>query len=123
MASSRSSALPWGIPSTTSIRTTSASSLAAIQCAAVAPTLPAPTILTFLRMKISPWGSVPKIGSALHIPDDARREFARSDLRSSGSLALKVVSHKLLLNGLLHRIFNQLCCFLPADEIQQHHAG
>src|SRR5579863_6495186 len=50
MASSRSSALPCGTPSTTSINTTSASSLEAIQWAAVAPTLPAPTIETFLRM-------------------------------------------------------------------------
>jgi hypothetical protein len=52
MASSRSSALPWGMPSAMSMRTTSASSLAAIQCAAVAPTLPAPTILTFFRMML-----------------------------------------------------------------------
>src|ERR1700738_2339061 len=52
MASSRSSALPWGTPSTTSIKTTSANSFDAIQCAAVAPTLPAPTMLTFFRIRI-----------------------------------------------------------------------
>ncbi len=76
----------------------------------------------FLTHEISPWRSIPKIGSALHVSDDARREFARSDLGSAGSLALKVVGHKLLLNGLLHRIFNQLGCLFPTDEIQQHDA-
>src|SRR5438270_6434827 len=50
IASSRSSPLPWGTPSTMSMRTTSASSLEAIQCAAVAPTLPEPTMETFFRM-------------------------------------------------------------------------
>src|SRR5260370_37277627 len=50
MASSRSSPLPCGTPSIMSMSTTSASSLAAIQWAAVAPTLPEPTIVTFLRM-------------------------------------------------------------------------
>ena len=50
MASSRSRPLPWGTPSMMSISTTSASSAAAIQCAAVAPTLPEPTTVTFLRM-------------------------------------------------------------------------
>src|ERR1700689_3566654 len=38
------------MPSTTSINTTSANSFDAIQCAAVAPTLPAPTMLTFFCM-------------------------------------------------------------------------
>src|SRR5258708_13083369 len=50
MASSRSSPLPCGTPSMMSMRTTSASSLEAIQWAAVAPTLPEPTMVTFLRM-------------------------------------------------------------------------
>src|ERR1700746_917852 len=50
MAAGRSSPLPWGTPSMMSMRTTSASSLEAIQWAAVAPTLPEPTMLTFLRM-------------------------------------------------------------------------
>src|SRR5580700_10415311 len=50
MASSRSSPLPCGTPSMISIRTTSANSLAAIQCAAVAPTFPEPTTVTFLRI-------------------------------------------------------------------------
>src|SRR5207248_2612920 len=54
MASSRSRAFPCGTPSIMSISTTSASSLEAIQCAAVAPTLPAPTIETFLRICRAP---------------------------------------------------------------------
>ena len=45
-----SSPLPCGSPSTTSTMTTSASSRSAIRWARVAPTLPAPTIVTFLRM-------------------------------------------------------------------------
>src|SRR5579875_24677 len=48
-----SSPLPWGTPSTTSTSTTSASSLAAIFCAVLAPTLPAPTTVTFLRIALS----------------------------------------------------------------------
>src|SRR5690606_17000760 len=46
-ASIRSRALPWGTPSTMSMRTMSPSSLAAAQWAAVAPTLPAPTMVIF----------------------------------------------------------------------------
>src|SRR6185312_11482615 len=48
--SRRSSPLPCGIPSTRSTRTTSASSLFAIRSAQLAPTLPAPTTVTLLRM-------------------------------------------------------------------------
>src|SRR5882757_2991047 len=50
IACSRSSAFPCGTPSTTSSNTTSASSLAAIQCPAVAPTFPEPTTVTFFRL-------------------------------------------------------------------------
>src|SRR3984885_11603205 len=53
MASSRSRPLPCGTPSMMSIRTTSASSFEAIQWAAVAPTFPEPTMVTFLRMNQS----------------------------------------------------------------------
>src|SRR5262252_2709740 len=52
MASSRSRPLPCGTPSIMSMRTTSPSSFEAIQCAAVAPTFPEPTIVTFLRIEI-----------------------------------------------------------------------
>src|SRR5258705_664524 len=50
IACSRSSAFPCGTPSITSSKTTSANSFAAIQCAAVAPTLPEPTTVTFFRI-------------------------------------------------------------------------
>src|SRR5271165_3585587 len=53
MASSKSSPLPCGTPSIMSMRTTSHNSLAAIQCAAVAPTFPDPTTVTFLRINPS----------------------------------------------------------------------
>src|SRR5262245_23058171 len=46
-----SRALPWGTPSMMSIRATSAISFSTMRCAAVAPTLPAPTTVTlcFIR--------------------------------------------------------------------------
>src|SRR5689334_21879336 len=50
MDSSKSRPLPWGTPSMMSMRTTSPNSAAAIQCAAVAPTFPDPTTVTFLRI-------------------------------------------------------------------------
>src|ERR1700728_3411175 len=50
--SSISSPLPCGTPSTTSTRTTSANSFAAIFWAVLAPTLPAPTTVTFLRITL-----------------------------------------------------------------------
>src|SRR5262245_10769849 len=43
--------LPWGMPSMMSMRTTSPSSRSARRWASVAPTLPAPTTVTFLFMK------------------------------------------------------------------------
>src|SRR5262245_20689946 len=50
-----SRAFPCGTPWTISTSTTSASSLSAIRCAAVAPTLPAPSTVTFrLAMNFSP---------------------------------------------------------------------
>ena len=52
-ASARSNPLPCGTPSTISTSTTSPSSFDASQCAAVAPTLPAPTTVIFFRAPIS----------------------------------------------------------------------
>src|SRR5437016_1767597 len=51
-ASSRSSALPWGMPSTTSTSTTSPSSFSTTYWATLAPTLPAPTAVIFARAVI-----------------------------------------------------------------------
>src|SRR6266436_9974745 len=109
MASSRSSALPWGTPSTTSIRTTSASSLAAIQCAAVAPTLPAPTMVTFFRISL-----------LTHVFDHSRGKFTRLRLGGSRHLPLKIVGYILLQNGFLERVLDQLSRFFPAQKIKQH---
>src|SRR3954467_9447048 len=57
--SNKSSAFPCGIPSTCGIstRTISPSSLEAAQCAAVAPTLPAPIMLIFARRMRVPFES------------------------------------------------------------------
>src|SRR3954465_2415199 len=49
----RSSVLPCGAPSTMSTTMTSASSLIAIPCATVAPTLPPPTTVTFVFIESS----------------------------------------------------------------------
>src|ERR1700744_3784207 len=116
MASSRSSALPWGMPSATSMRTTSASSFEAIQCAAVAPTFPAPTIVTFLRMSLL---SV----RLFHVLDHSRGELAGLHLGSALHLALLVIGDELLLDGLLHGRFDQLRGLTPAEKFEQHDAG
>src|ERR1039458_6123216 len=148
MACSRSSALPCGTPSMMSIRTTSASSLAAIQWAAVAPTFPAPTIETFLRISFlsshsghaydyfstiqTPCAasSVPfSAASALantrglcqHVLDDRRGEFARPQLGRALHQTLKVIGHAFLLDGLLHAVFHQFRGLHPANVLQHHH--
>src|SRR3989442_748462 len=56
--------LPWGIPSTMSMRTTSASSWSTRRWARVAPTLPAPTTVTFLFIETPPvCSSTPRCSS------------------------------------------------------------
>src|SRR5215469_262651 len=82
MASSRSRPLPWGTPSMMSMSTTSASSLDAIQWAAVAPTLPEPTILTFLRMDVLSGGDDDLMGkpTILNQPEDRRLACTRSSI-------------------------------------------
>src|ERR1700722_3400947 len=111
MASSRSRPLPWGTPSTTSISTTSANSLAAIQCAAVASTFPAPTLFTFFRIFL-----------LTHVLNHSGREFAGLRLGGSRHLPLKVVGYVFLLDGLLQRVLDQLGRFLPTQKLKQHHA-
>src|ERR1700743_3913695 len=91
-ASSRSRPLPWGTPSTTSISTISASSLAAIQCAAVAPTFPSPTMVTFFRISL-----------LSHVFDHSGGELAGLRLGRAWHLPLEIVGHIFLLNGLLER--------------------
>src|SRR5665213_1396347 len=122
MASIKSSALPCGTPSTTSTKTISASSLAAIQCAVVAPTLPAPTIDTFFRI-VLPYKLVIALGAnRIHVFDHARGEFAGADLGCTLHLPLEVIGDELLLDGPLQRRFDQPCCLAPSDKIEQHHA-
>src|SRR5277367_5472128 len=110
IASSRSSPLPCGTPSTTSISTTSASSFEAIQCAAVAPTFPAPTIVTFFRITLLHLQLSDRLRRSRlcrdgqpHVFDHSRCELTRLRLGRALHLPLKIVSHKLLLNGLLQR--------------------
>src|ERR1700679_3567485 len=92
-ASRRSSALPCGIPSATSIRPTSASSLAAIQCAAVAPTFPAPTMVTFLRMSLLSVFALRVAAGAcsLHVVDHSRGKLTGLHLGRALHLAFEVV--------------------------------
>src|ERR1700761_7322670 len=74
IACNRSSAFPCGTPSTTSSSTTSASSFAAIQCAAVAPTLPEPTIVTFFRI-FSPSRIAKSLISILESPQNPCAQY------------------------------------------------
>src|SRR5580658_5606649 len=111
MASSRSSPLPWGTPSTTSINTISANSLAAIQCAAVAPTFPAPTMLTFFLISL-----------LTHVLDDSGRELAGLCLGGPRHLSFKIVGYVLLPDGFLECVLNQLGRFGPAQEFKQHYS-
>src|SRR3990170_163208 len=66
-ASIISSALPWGMPSVISTSTTSASCASTIRCARVAPTLPAPTTVTFFLIyppphrRHSAWSRVQRV--------------------------------------------------------------
>src|ERR1700687_1674815 len=149
MASSRSKPLPCGTPSMISISTTSASSLAAIQWAAVAPTLPEPTIVTFLRMNgpflkslttkdtkatkeilrvpSCPWWLMPSVCSGqysrAHVFYDVIRELAGLDLGSAFHQPLKVVGNFFLLDGAFQSVLHQVCRFIPSQEAQHHHSG
>src|ERR1700704_1019595 len=106
-----------------SMSTTSASSLEAIQCAAVAPTFPEPTTVTFLRMKILSIGTEEIIDHGAHRERGGTRELFRCGgyrcahvlNNRTGKLAgcdfsrafhqpLEVVGHFLLLDGALQTL-------------------
>src|SRR5207248_7612374 len=136
MASSRSSPLPCGTPSMMSMRTTSQSSLAAIQCAAVAPTLPEPTTVTFFLINdplrrgqaVSTSTYAPSLrrggrATCVHVLNDVIGEFAGAYLRGAFHQPLKIIGNPFLLNGVLYGIFDQTRRFLPANEFKHHHAG
>src|SRR6476660_6308196 len=148
MASSKSRPLPWGTPSTMSINTTSASSLEAIQWAAVAPTFPEPTIVTFFRMNESSLESLSALGcqpsakskssiktrckvvpfaglhqySRSHVVDDMAGKLASLDLPGAFHQALEVVGHQFLVDRAFHAALDQVGCFVPAQEPKHHHA-
>src|SRR5579863_5835801 len=133
IASSRSRPFPWGTPSTMSIRTTSASSFEAIQWAAVAPTFPEPTIVTFLRMssfllrtifnhrghRVSDHqlliyvlvelsvGCAP-VCRGVHILDNAVGELAGLDLGRIFHEPFEVVGDFLLLDRAFHAVLDQV---------------
>src|SRR5262245_20513491 len=87
-ACARSSALPCGMPSTTSTSTTSPSSFSTAYCATEAPTLPAPTMVIFGRAAIRDvlsWlaargESVPTVENCSQQADFSMVEFAVHDL-------------------------------------------
>src|SRR5438309_2798229 len=101
------------MPSAISTSTTSASSLLAIQCAAVAPTFPAPMIETFLRMY--PF-------SCLHVRNDQIGEPAGADLGGAFHLALEIVGDCLVLDGERDSFFDELRGFRPSEILEHHHA-
>src|ERR1700691_5126299 len=109
-ASSKSRPFPWGTPSTTSTRTMSANSLAAIQWAEVAPTFPAPTMVTFFRIWL-----------LTHVLDHSRGKFARLRLGGSRHMPLKIVGDIFLQDGLLERVLDQLGRLAPAQKLKHHH--
>src|SRR3989304_1540916 len=110
----RSRALPWGMPSTMSTRTTSASSLAGIQWAQVAPTLPAPTMVTLLLRIMA--------GSS-HVIDDGAGELGALHLGRAGHLPGEVVGDALLLDGPGHAGGDPPGDVVPAQVLEHHHAG
>src|SRR6266545_3705800 len=110
----RSSALPCGIPSMMSTRTTSHSSLATSQWAQVAPTLPAPTTVTLYRRGIASFLS--------HVVDDGLAELARTDQPGALHLALEVVGHRLRRDGPLHPFIDERGRLVPA-HVLEHERG
>src|ERR1700735_2245083 len=131
IACSRSSAFPCGTPSITSSSTTSANSFAAIQCAAVAPTLPEPTTVTFFRIPSLPSKKLVsliirlhprKSAVDLHVFNHPRSKFARLSLRRALHSALEVICDELLRHRLLHRAFNQSRCLSPTQKVKKQYA-
>src|SRR2546427_5950795 len=106
-----------------SMSTTSASSLEAIQWAAVAPTFPDPTTVTFLRMDILslnnrkslPQGAQRTQGNPLlrrcryrcaHVFDYVAGKFAGFYFGRAFHQALEVVGHFLLLDSAFQRLLD-----------------
>src|SRR5215471_140927 len=97
----RSRALPWGMPSMTSTRTTSPSSRSTAYWATEAPTLPAPTTVILGRRLTTVSGSALPIGMCaplqlLHVLDDGGAELRALDLFGTLHESREVVRHHLL---------------------------
>src|SRR4051812_25462374 len=107
-----SSPLPWGIPSTMSMSTTSLTSRSAKRWARDAPTLPPPTIVTFRFMDPSS-----------EVLDDRGGELGRLQDRGPFHLTLEVVGDALLADGLLERLLDGVRGLPPAQVAQHHAAG
>src|SRR2546423_11841299 len=110
------------MPSSTSISTTSASSFEAIQWAAVAPTFPPPTIVTFLRMK-SFLLNGNFLAAVHHVVNKAVGKLAGFHFGSAGHEALEILSYFLLLNRGFQRSLDHARRFTPSQKIEHHHAG
>src|SRR5713101_7538768 len=116
----RSSALPMGIFSITSTRTRSASSCEASQCAVVWPTIPAPTIVTFGRPRIS---RLAPVAALRHIVDYGRRKLAGLHFPCAVHQARQIVGDNLLPKGLLHGFGDPPGRFVPPEVLEHHHPG
>src|SRR5438876_2522620 len=115
-ASSRSSALPWGMPSTTSTSTTSPSSFSTTYWATLAPTLPAPTTVIFAR-------AVSRFSSRLqgrHVLDDLAAELRALHFLGAFHEAGEVVGDDLRLDGLLESGHEAVGRIRPA-QVTEHH--
>src|SRR5579864_7884200 len=128
MASSRSRPLPCGMPSSTSMSTTLPSSFDATQWAAVAPTLPAPTIVIFFRIQVLSFSAFVRLDGRHpvvehHVVDDVVGKLAGADLGCARHLPLEVVGDQLIQNGGLHGIFDQARRLRPAQVVEHHHPG
>src|SRR5205807_6179547 len=116
-ASSRSSALPCGMPSMTWTSTTSASRCESIHWAAEWPTFPAPTIVTFARVL-----PIRRPSRASHVVDDGRGKLAGARLAGAFHEARQIVGHDLLPERRFHSADDQAGRLPPPQVLEHHHA-
>src|SRR5579885_3041179 len=128
--SSMSTALPEGGPSRLSVSTTSASSRSTMRCAVVGPTNPPPTTVTFFRLilLLLETGCFRWVQSAgdrlpLHVLDDRGGKCGCAHFCGAGHQPFQVVGYSLLLNRSRDAVLDQLCRFLPAQELEHHRSG
>src|SRR5438552_4728437 len=115
-ASSRSSALPWEMPSTTSTSTTSPSSFSTTYWATLAPTVPSPTTVIFARAVI-------RFSSRLqgrHVLDDLAAELRALHFLGAFHEAGEVVGDDLRLDGLLESGHEAVGRIRP-PQVTEHH--